>query len=133
MAAIPSDNDIRLMLDGAKPAAFDGLFLKAIEAARPLTPLQCLDGRVLTALDGCEPFCSRKITCEQHALGRPSTRGRVDPRVLEALRSDNGTEYYHAFLGETCQKFRPAWPDGMARRGASIDAPGHKQALPLPP
>src|SRR5271165_6219049 len=33
MAAIPSDNYIRLMLDGASPAAFDGLFMKAIEAA----------------------------------------------------------------------------------------------------
>src|SRR3954468_24095873 len=34
MAAIPSDNYIRLMLDGASPAAFDGLFMKAIEAVR---------------------------------------------------------------------------------------------------
>src|SRR3954465_5347415 len=51
MAAIPSDNHIRLMLDGASPAAFDGLFMKAIEAAGPLTPFQCLDGRVLVALD----------------------------------------------------------------------------------
>jgi hypothetical protein len=29
MSAIPSDNDIRLMLDDAPPAAFDGLFFKA--------------------------------------------------------------------------------------------------------
>jgi hypothetical protein len=29
MAAIPSDNYIRLMLDGASPTAFDGLFMKA--------------------------------------------------------------------------------------------------------
>ncbi len=29
--AIPSDNYIRLMLDGAAPAAFDGLFLNALE------------------------------------------------------------------------------------------------------
>jgi len=100
MAAIPSDNYIRLMLDGAKPATFDGLFFEAIKAAGPLTRFQCLDGRVLVALDGCEHFTSRKIKCEQC-----STR----------LRSDGGTEYYHAFLG------------------ASIVAPGHKQVMPLPP
>jgi hypothetical protein len=84
MAAIPSDNYIRLMLDGAAPAAFDGLFFQAIEAARPLTPFQCLDGRVLIALDGTEHFCSRKINC-----GQCSTR----------RRADGGTEYFHAFLG----------------------------------
>jgi hypothetical protein len=38
MQSISSDNYIRLMLDGAAPAAFDGLFLNAIEAAGPLTP-----------------------------------------------------------------------------------------------
>ena len=84
MSAIPSDNYIRLMLDGAAPAAFDGLFIKAIEAAGPLTPFQCLDGRVLIALDGTEHFCSRKIKCRQCSTRR---------------RSDGGTEYFHAFLG----------------------------------
>ena len=33
MSTIPSDSYIRLMLDSASPAAFDGLFMKAIEAA----------------------------------------------------------------------------------------------------
>ena len=84
MSAIPSDNYIRLMLDGAAPAAFDGLFIKAIEAAGPLTPFQCLGGRVLIALDGTEHFCSRKIKCRQCSTRR---------------RSDGGTEYFHAFLG----------------------------------
>ena len=84
MAAIPSDNYIRLMLDGASPAVFDGLFFKAIEAAGPLTPFQCLDGRALIALDGTEHHCSRKIKCEQCSTRR---------------RSDGGTEYFHAFLG----------------------------------
>src|SRR5882757_10610861 len=84
MSAIPSDNYIRTMLDGAAAAAFDGLFIKAIEAAGPLTPFQCLDGRVAIALDGTEHFCSRKIKCEQCSTRR---------------RSDGGTEYFHAFLG----------------------------------
>jgi hypothetical protein len=86
MSAIPSDNYVRLMLDGAAPAAFDGLFFKAIEAAGPLTPFQCLNGRVLIALDGTEHFCSRKIKCRQCSTRR---------------RSDGGTEYFHTFLGAT--------------------------------
>jgi hypothetical protein len=57
MSVIPSDNYVRLMLDGAAPAAFDGLFFKAIEAAGPLTPFQCPNGQVLIALDGTEHFC----------------------------------------------------------------------------
>ena len=86
MSAIPSDNYIRLMLDGAAPAAFDGLFFKAIEVAGPLTPFQCLNGRVLIALDGTQHFCSRKIKCRQCSTRR---------------RSDGGTEYFHTFLGAT--------------------------------
>jgi hypothetical protein len=100
ISAIPSDTYIRLMLDGAAPATFDGLFIKAIEAAGPLTPFRCLDGRVAIALDGSEYFCSRKITCRQCSTRR---------------RADGGTEYFHTFLG------------------ASMVAPGHRQALPLPP
>jgi hypothetical protein len=91
------------MLDGAVPAAFDGLFVKAVEAvaaAGALAPFQCLGGRVLIALDGTEHFCSRKIHC---------------PQCSKRRRSDGGTEYFHAFLG------------------ASLVAPGHKQVLPLPP
>jgi hypothetical protein len=53
------------MLDGACPAAFDGLFMRAIETAGPLTRLQCLGERMLIALDGSEYFCSRKIQCSQ--------------------------------------------------------------------
>ena len=86
MSAIPSDNYIRLMLDGAAPAAFDGLFFRAIEAAGPLTPFQCLGGRVLIALDGTQHFCSRKIKCRQCSTRR---------------RSHGGTEYFHTFLGAT--------------------------------
>jgi hypothetical protein len=84
MSAIPSDNYIRTMLDGAAPAAFDALFTAAIEAAGPLTPFQCLGGRMLIALDGTEHFCSRKIKCQQCSTRR---------------RADGGTEYFHTFLG----------------------------------
>jgi hypothetical protein len=84
MSAIPSDNYIRLMLDGVPPSAFDRLFLRAVEAAGSLGPFQRLGGRVLIALDGTEHFCSRKIHCQNCCTRR---------------RSDGGTEYFHAFLG----------------------------------
>jgi hypothetical protein len=84
IAAIPSDNYIRQMLDGAPTAAFDGLFTKAIETPGVLAPFQRLGGQTLIALDGTEHHCSRKIHC-----ARCSTR----------KRADGGTEYFHAFLG----------------------------------
>jgi hypothetical protein len=84
MTAIPTDPYIRLMLDGAPPAAFDPLFFKTIATEGVLDPFQRLNGRVLIALDGTEHFCSRKIHC---------------PRCSTRKRSDGGTEYFHAFLG----------------------------------
>src|ERR1700723_2529637 len=52
MAAIPSDNYIRLMLDGASPAAFDGLFMRTIEVAGPDTvPVSGRDRAFLLAQD----------------------------------------------------------------------------------
>lgn len=69
---------------GAPPAAFDRLFLEAIETDGVLAPFRRLGGRVLIALDGTEHFCSRKIHCR-----RCSTR----------RCADGGTEYFHAFLG----------------------------------
>jgi hypothetical protein len=102
MAAIPSDNHIRQMLDGSSPAAFDGLFIKALEtvaAADGLPAFQRLGDRLLIALDGTEHHCSRKIGCPQCSTRR---------------RSDGGVEYFHSFLG------------------ASVVAPGHTQVLPLP-
>jgi hypothetical protein len=84
ISAIPSDNYIRLMLDGAPRAAFDPLFFKAFDPPEVLTPFQRLGGRILVALDGTEHHCSRKVHC-----ARCSTR----------KRSDGGTEYFQAFLG----------------------------------
>jgi hypothetical protein len=84
MTAIPTDTYIRLMLDGASPAAFDPLFFKTIATEGVLAPFRCLGGRALIALDGTQHYCSRNIHCT-----RCSTR----------RRSDGGTEYFHAFLG----------------------------------
>jgi hypothetical protein len=86
MVKIPTDTYIRQMLDGASPAAFDGLFGQAIAAAGAMEAFQCLGERRLIALDGTEHFCSRKIHCAQ---------------CLTRKRADGGTEYYHSFLGAT--------------------------------
>ena len=59
------------------------MFIKAVEAAGPLAPFRCLDGRGPIALDGSEYFCSRKINCRQ---------------CLTRRRADGGREYFHAFL-----------------------------------
>jgi hypothetical protein len=83
LSAIASDNYICLMLDGALTAAFDGLFIKAIETLEVLIPSKGLGGRTLIALDGIEHHCSRKGYC-----ARCSTR----------KRSDGGTEYFHALI-----------------------------------
>jgi hypothetical protein len=58
MSAIPTDANIRQMLDGAPPAVFDPLFFNAIATEGVLNPFRRLDGRVLIALDGAEHFCS---------------------------------------------------------------------------
>ena len=89
MIAIPSDAYIRLMLDGAAPAAFDPMFLKAIETEGVLVPFQRLSGRTLIALDGTEHFCSRKIHCKRCSCHRPNAAGSRGVTV----RADHGPQY----------------------------------------
>ena len=84
ISAIPTDNHIRKMLDGAPTAAFDPVFYQMIDTEGVLIPFQRLDGRIIIALDGTEHFCSRKIHC---------------PRCPARKRADGGTEYFHAFPG----------------------------------
>ena len=78
MAAVPSDNHFRQMLDGTAPGAFDGLFLKGLEtvaAADGFSAFQRLGGRLLIALDGTEHFGSRKVGCPQCSTRRRSDSG----------------------------------------------------------
>jgi hypothetical protein len=103
MAAIPSDNHIRQMLDGCAPGVFDGVFLKAVatvQAADGLKAFRRLGDRVLVALDGTEHFRSSKIHC---------------PQCSRQQHTDGKLDYHHAFLG------------------ATLVAPGHSRVLPLPP
>jgi len=103
MTAIPSDNHIRAMLDGAGSDHFDPVFadiVRDLDARGGLAAMRRLDGRVLIALDGSEHFRSRKISC---------------PQCSTRQRTDGEREYFHAFLG------------------ATLVAPGHRTVLPLPP
>src|SRR6266481_829307 len=103
MAAIPTDNHIRQMLDGVAPEHFRALFDRAlgtVEAANGLAAFRRLGGRVLIALDGTEHFCSRKLHC---------------PQCSHRRRADGEVEYFHRFLG------------------AALVAPGHTCVLSLPP
>jgi hypothetical protein len=103
MTAIPSDNHIRAMLDGAPTDHFDAVFatvLRDLDARGGLKEMRHLDERVLIALDESEHFCSRKLSC---------------PHCSTRKRTDGAVEYFHSFLG------------------ATLVAPGHKTVLPLPP
>ncbi len=103
MAAIPTDNHIRAMLDPVHPShlqpAFDGV-LEVMRRRDGFAPFRRLGGRVLIALDGTEYFCSQKLGC---------------PRCLTRKRSNGRIESYHSML---C---------------ATVVAPGHAMALPLMP
>ena len=103
MAAVPTDNHIRAMLDPVHPAHLQPVFdqvLDVLGRRGGLAPFARLGGRVLVALDGTEYFCSQKLGCPQCL-----TRHRVNGR----------TESYHAMLA------------------ATIVAPGYAMALPLMP
>ena len=125
MSAIPSDNYIRPMLDGAPTAAFDGLFMQAVEGAGPLTPFQCLDGRVPIALDGIEHFCSRKLRCAQC-----STRRRTRPQAGAATAAGvhraagrGGEAHTAAYLGVL------EWRTAVIARGPTYRFFGHLRTI----
>ena len=69
---IPSDNQIRSLLDGIKPEAIGPVFnstLRIADEAGAIKPYRVLDGGVLLALDGLWYYSSKGIHCE-HCLKR---------------------------------------------------------------
>ncbi len=103
MAAIPTDNHIRAMLDPVHPTHLQPAFDHALDVLRErggLRAFQRLGGRTLIALDGTEYFCSQKLGCAQ---------------CLTRKRANGAFERYHSMLA------------------ATIVAPGQPQALPLMP
>jgi hypothetical protein len=101
---IPTDNQIRDMLDPAKPELLQPVFAEPVaileNAKGGLDPFRRLGDHVLIALDGTEYFSSKKIHCHNC-----STR----------QRGNGEKEYFHAMLG------------------ATLVAPGHDKVIPLEP
>ena len=101
---IPTDNQIRDMLDPAQPELLFPVFAEPVAILEGLKggleQFQRLGGQVLIALDGTEYFSSKKIHCHNC-----STRER----------GKQETEYFHAMLG------------------ATLVAPGHDKVIPLEP
>ncbi len=103
MSRIPTDNQIRAMLDPVTPDRFYPLFtslLERLETGGGLRPFRRLDGHLLVALDGTEYFCLAKISC--------STCSR-------RKRGDEAVEYHHNMVT------------------AARVAPGHARAILLAP
>ena len=101
MSRIPTDNQIRAMLDPVTPDRLYPLFAslrERLEAGGGLRPFRRLDDHLLVALDGTEYFCSRKISCSNCSRRK---------------RGDGAVEYHHNMVT------------------AARVAPGHARAIPL--
>ena len=80
---IPSDNQIRTLLDGIDPGLLGQAFAENVRIAeehKALGPYRVLDGGVLLALDGMWHYSSQEIHCE-HCLHR-THEGK--PRITTA-------------------------------------------------
>ena len=104
VSKIPSDNQIRNLLDGLDPSLFADLFSLCLDTVRDqggLDPFLRLDGRLLIALDGIQFHGSDSIPCEQCStrhVGQHKTK-----------------QFFHTMLS------------------ATVVADGHKRVLPLLP
>jgi len=88
---IPSDTQIKTLLDRIEPDAFGGVFddsLRAAEERGALDSYRVLDDGVLIALDGVWYHSSEKISCK---------------RCLHVTKGDR-TTYYHTILAATIVK-----------------------------
>ena len=74
--AVPSDNQIRALLDGVDPSSIDPAFyfiLNGLYDAKVIDQYRSVSARVLIAMDGLQYFSSQKIHCPQC-----STRTRAE-------------------------------------------------------
>jgi len=94
---IPSDNQIRNIVDGIDPEAIETVFnetLKAAQGSGVLAEYRVLDGGVLLAIDGVWYFSSENIHCP-HCLTKKTDKG-----------GEEQTTYYHAALAAAVVKPR---------------------------
>jgi hypothetical protein len=83
---IPSDNQIRNLLDPVRPSHLDGCYrqiFEALEKADILKRYRSFANQFLVALDGTEYFSSKKLHCEQ-----------CSHRVLKS----GETNYFHSVI-----------------------------------
>ena len=101
---IPTDNQIRDMLDPAEPQLLYPVFAEPVAILEGLKggleQFQRLGDHVLIALDGTEYFSSKTIHCHNCSMRQ---------------RGKDEKEYFHAMLG------------------ATLVAPGHDKVIPLEP
>ena len=119
--AIPSDNQIRRLLDATPPAALTPMYaflFDALAQAGVVDSFRALDGTLLLALDGTEHFSSPAIRCE----------------CCSTRRHANGqTTYFHSALtpvlvkpgGDKVVPLAPEFvtpQDGAAKQDCEINA-----------
>jgi len=101
LAAVPSDTQMRSILDEVSPASLRAGFRAvhtAVQRGRMLEDFKVLGDRLLVSIDGTGLFSSTALSCPQCGVKR---------------RSDGTVEYYHQLLA------------------AVIVAPHHKSVLPI--
>jgi len=105
---IPSDNQIRNIVDGIDPSAISPVFndaLKTTRESKVIDGYRVLDGGVLLALDGLWYFSSQNINCP-HCLRR----------TMKDKEGDDYTVYHHAAVAGAvvkpgCNKVLPVAPE----------------------
>ena len=87
LAAIPSDTQIREILDEVHPNQFRPVFkdvFRQLQRGKVLEDYVFLEGCCLVALDGVEYFCSKKVHCD---------------RCMTRTHKNGTLSYYHQMLG----------------------------------
>jgi hypothetical protein len=100
---IPTENQIRTVLDKVSPEVFDEVYheyFKRLQRGKHIKKFQVLDGYYTLAIDGSQYFTSENIKCK-HCLTKTDKEGRI--------------RYYHSIL-----------------QGALI-SPNLKIIIPFPP
>jgi hypothetical protein len=100
---IPSDNQIRKLLDPIAPSHFNPIFIEVfdhLEQQHLLEPFRVLDHQLLVSLDGTQYFSSKAIHC-QNCLARQLSNGQL--------------LYYHTAITPV------------------VVCPGHSEGIALPP
>lgn len=88
MKRVPSDNQIRNMLDGVAANDFAACYewlWSELEKGEQLAAFEVMDGRLLVGIDGIQYFFSTKIHCEQCSQSQVEGTTRYSHRALTAL------------------------------------------------